>query len=30
MGRLSEVLYDHIGREYPRLNQYLAQKAELE
>lgn len=30
MGRLSEVLYDHIGREYPRLNQYLAEKAKLE
>lgn len=30
MGRLNEVLYDHIGREYPRLNLYLAQKARLE
>lgn len=24
------VLYDHIGREYPRLNQYLAEEARLE
>ncbi len=30
MRPLSPVLYDHIGREYPRLNQYLAEMAELE
>lgn len=30
MKPLSPVLYDHIGREYPRLNQYLAQVAALE
>lgn len=30
MRPLSPVLYDHIGREYPRLNQYLAEVAELE
>lgn len=30
MKPLSPVLYDHIGREYPRLNQYLAQVAELQ
>ena len=30
MSRLSEVLYDHIGREYPRLNLYLSEKARLE
>lgn len=30
MGALNEVLYDHIGREYPRLNQYLAKVSQLE
>lgn len=30
MRALNEVLYDHIGREYPRLNKYLAQIAELQ
>lgn len=30
MNPLSPILYDHIGREYPRLNRYLAERAELE
>ncbi|MFB0918978.1 MAG: ABC transporter permease subunit [Clostridiaceae bacterium] len=30
MGALKEVLYDHIGREYPRLNKYLDELAALE
>lgn len=30
MGPLNEVLYDHLGREYPRKNQYLAEVARIE
>lgn len=30
MGALKEVLYDHIGREYERLNEYLKEVAVLE